>query len=172
MYQLWYYRGVWDDKDCIGLYQSFQIVSLCLNYLHHCLNFFYHLMLLFWRERLCTVDALYCCDVPALFLRFWPLFSDLYALGERTIFISPTSWGRQIVVSTLGCCHWKYLFALGWWFLWHHHGVGYCLSSCYRKFSALFQLFNYWVKGFHGVVWPIIFTAFSLISISWIATYM
>ena len=60
-----HYCGVRSGKDCIGLCQSFQILALCLHYLHGCLYVFYHLIVLFWRVRWCTVYVFHCCGEPA-----------------------------------------------------------------------------------------------------------
>ena len=110
-------RGVWAGKDCIGLCQSFQIVSLCLHYLHNNLDVLYRLMMLFWRGRYCTIDVLHRSGVPPCSCGCYRSFL-LSVRSVKKNCILPTSWGRLIVVSTLRCRRWKPSFAPKGWSLW------------------------------------------------------
>ena len=64
LWQLCHYHGFWSSNDCIGLCQSFQIVTPRLHSLHDCLDVFYCLMVLLWRGRWCTIDILHRRSVP------------------------------------------------------------------------------------------------------------
>ena len=98
MWQLCHYRGVWDGKDCIGLFQFFHIVALFLHPLHNHLDVVYRLIVLLCRGRWYTVDVY--PPFPAVVTAF---FCSRCARWKKTC-TSPKSWGRKIVISNLRCC--------------------------------------------------------------------
>ena len=125
-----HYCGVRSGEDCIGLCHSFQIVALCSHSLHD----FFMSSMFSWCSSVEGVGAPYMIFTVPVYPPFpvvvTTIFCSWCAHWEKII--SPTSWGRRIVVSTFWCHHWKSLFVTEGWFVF--------TSSWRRRFYGLLLL--------------------------------
>ena len=137
--QMWYYRWVRSGKDCIVLWQSLQLIALCLYALNYYVNVLYHLMMFFCRGWRYTADFLNRCCVSSFSCGcdYYPLVAVRLVEEHLVVvpcfefggFASPLSYifvkhGRMIQKGDP---------------LWHHHCVGNRLTSWMREFFPLFQ---------------------------------
>ena len=87
--QLLDYRRVWSGKNCIGLCQSFQLVSLCLHPLHDRLDIFYCLMVLLWGGRWFIVDILHWRGVTPSYCSCYRSFLLLVRSVKKALVLCP-----------------------------------------------------------------------------------
>ena len=154
MCQLWHYRWVGASKYCIGLYQSFQILALCLHELYGGVYVIYCLMIWLWRGRQYTIYVLHCHNVTSFSCGCY--HSSLLSMCsvEEHLVVCPrllvsgmTSPLSDVFVENTCLCQKYDPFE-------HHHSVGDRLPSWSHKLSPLLQLFYQLGNGFRGVVGP------------------
>ena len=141
-------------KDCIGLYQSFHIIALCLHELHYGFYILSRLMMLFWCGRVCTIYVLHRCGVPIFSCGCYRFSMLLVCLVEEQLVFWPhllfgglTSPLSDVIVENPHLRQNHDPFG-------HHHGTGDYLTSYLRELSPLLQFFYQSGKGFRGDVGP------------------